>query len=862
MIKLTLRGIRANLGRLLLTLLSVVVGVSFVSGSFVLADSLRSLFDQVAEDSFAAIDANIRVIPDDLTANSPELPRFSDELVEQVAGLPEVGAVEPGLFVFEKLYTVDENGEALRPQGPPVFSGSWDNESGLSPFRILGEGTGPVGDQIAIDLTQAESGGFKVGDTVPVAAPAGEILDFELSAIVDFGDGGSAGAYFLLFDLPTAQRLLQAEGEIDSIAVGAAGGVSTPDLMAAIEPLLADELEVVSSETVINEQQDAFGGFIDIFGNVLLGFAIVVLFVSTFIIYNTFAILVGQRTRQLGLLRSIGASGAQIRTIVLFEAVVIGLVASLIGLFGGLGVATFLKGLLNTNGGAFPEGPLEIRTRTIIVVFVVGLLVTVVSALLPAIRASRVSPLEAIQGGGQKERSLTYRVVAGNIVAVPGLGLLGVGMFASFDSISGRLTALGFGAALTFIGVAMLSALFASQTTQLLGKVVLAPGNLLRFLRSSQGPNPRKTVAEIGVLNAARNPQRTTATATALMIGLALISGVAVLTSSLLATLDGLLEDAFSADLFVFEENQGLDFSAAVVDQLDALPEVADAAATIGVPVFLDDTRETIVAFDTDSGTSAVNYGVVEGPVELSDSGISVYQPEAEKRGIGLGDTVKVEFAGGVERTLTVESIFDDNAVVGESFIVDRPMLVDLIGLDTVQFVSVIYADVDGAEARKAVEAVTDNFPQLGTQDNTEIKEQANDQIAGLRAVIFGVLMLCVVVAFIGIINTMTLSILERIREIGLLRAVGMTRRQLRASIRTEAIVVSIFGALLGILTGVLLGVASVVAIPDYVIERVSVPWVELLIYLVVGGMLGLLSAFFPARRAAKLNVLDAISYE
>jgi ABC-type antimicrobial peptide transport system permease subunit len=1016
MVKLVWRGILANLGRLALTLVSVVLGVAFVSGSFVLADSLRSIFNQIGEDAFAGVDAQIRAVEPEIQSSDTQLLRFDDSIIDDVKALPEVGYAEGGLFAFEQTYSLDEDGQPIRPLGPPVFTGSWEGPSPVSGYSLI-EGEAPAGQQVALDKAQVENGGFTVGDQVTMAIQTGAPEEFELSAIIDFGDGGTAGAYFNLFDLETTQRVIGSEGVVDSIVVSATDGTDEDDLLTAIGAVLPDDLEVVTGETVIGEQQDAFGEVVGIFGNVLLGFAIVVLFVSTFIIYNTFAILVGQRTQQLGLLRSVGASAGQIRFMVLFESVIIGIVASIIGLFGGLGVAWLLKQLFSTGGNSFPDGPLELQTRTIIVVVVVGLLVTVLSALIPAIRASRVAPLEAVRDGGRKERSMRFRLIAGAVVLLPGLIALGIGMFGNVDDTAGRLGLIGIGAALTFIGVSMLSALFAGEVVSWIGRptfvpmasfygglilvvlgvsVILSalglvvqgfaadsifPQGLLWFLGAvisvalgavfvlAGGPtvvdgirpagrladriagrSPGKpalrviggslvillsalviliglglfaqgltadgagarigfflggiAVAVVGYLiamaglalvvaglrtgqelaggtkrylagtaqpsliriardNASRNPQRTAATSTALMIGLALITGVAVLTASLLATFDSLLEDALTADLFIFEEQQQVDFSPLLVDELNALPETEAVAAFAGVEMRIDDEVVGVAAFDTATGDAVVNVGVTDGTPEISTAGVGVFTDVAAEKDLSVGSTVPVEFEDGFTTELTVEAIYDDKSVANSDWIVNRELSRDHVDADVVSFIGVTFPDgADVTTSRAAVEAVSADFPQLTVQDNTEFQEQVEGQVTQLQIVINGLLVLCLVVAFFGIVNTMALSVLERTREIGLLRAVGMTRDQLRSTIRSEALVVSVFGALLGVVMGLLLGWAAVVAIPDSFISEVGIPWVQLAIYVIVGAVIGLVAAYFPARRASQLNVLDAISHE
>ncbi len=837
------RGVRANLGRLALTLISVFLGVAAVSGSFVLADSLRTIFNQVAADSFAGVDAQVRRVG----ANEGDvLPRFDASVLERIQELPGVEFAEGGLFAFEQAYALDADGEIVRAPGPPVFTVSWVGPSPVSALTLL-EGEAPTGQQVALDQAQTTAGGFELGDQVSIAQPDGEIVEYELAGIVDFGNGGTAGAYFLVFDLPTTQRLLGADSLVDSIVVN---GGSTPsdELLAQIEAVLPDDLEVVSGEAVVQEQQDAFGGFIDIFGNILLGFAIVVLFVSTFIIYNTFAILVTQRTRQIGLLRSIGAGRNQVRFLVVFEAVLVGLIASTLGLVGGLGVAQLLKWLFS-QGGGFPDGPLQLLPRTIIASFVVGLAVTTLSALIPALRAARVAPLEAIRNGGPRERSRRWKTTAGAVVLVPGLTALLAGMFLSIDSTTNRLTLIGVGGALTFIGTSMLSALFAGPVAEFLGRPVSA-------IRGVTGRIARD--------NASRNPQRTAATSTALMIGLALITGVAVLTSSILATFDRLLADALAADLFVFEEAQNLPFSASVVGDLNELDEVSLVSGFTTADVLIGEDETFIAAYDSAVGDQIVNMDVTDGDIQnLGTEGIAVLDDKASDLELGIGDSVAVTFDDGAETQLEVQAIFADASAVNSDFLIDRELNSAHATLDQVDFVGLRFAsDVDAAAGRAAVDSVLTGYPQLTAQDNAEFQEEIQGQISQLQVIVSGLLALCLVVAFFGIVNTMALSVLERTREIGLLRAVGMTQRQLKSSIYWEAAIVCLFGSGLGVVMGLLLGVAAVTAIPDEFISDIGVPWIQLVVFVVIGTVIGIIAAFFPAARAARLNVLDAISHE
>lgn len=838
--KLILRSIAASKGRLFLTMLSIIFGVAFVSGSFILADSLRSVFDKLSSDIFAGVDAVVRA-PEGEVSNSEDAPRFDESIALDLGQVDGVASIEPGLSGFEKVYTVDAEGEVVRPQGPPVLTISWAGPSDLSSFTLI-DGSAPTGQQVAIDTVQAEQGNFDVGDTIDVATPEG-IEQFELSATIEFG---SPGAMFVLFDLPTTQRVLGEPGRIDGIVLAAEDDVEPVELVANLQAEAPDGIEVVSAKTAEEETQAEFGEFITIFGNILLGFALVTLFVSIFIIYNTFAILVSQRKRQMGLLRAIGASGAQVRWMVLLESFVVGIIASIGGLFAGIGVASLLKWIFSQGGGAFPDGPLEIKLRTIIVVMVVGIFVTVVSAIAPALRASRISPLEALHDTGASERSMRFRIIAGSLVLIPGVILLTLGLLGTSGTTTGVLTLLGLGSVLTFVGVAMLSALFAGRVSALIG----APVEALRG-----------TVGRLSRDNASRNPQRTAATATALMIGLALITGVSVLASSIIATFNDLLEDSLTADVFVFEEAQGLSFSPRLVEDLDALEETGPVAGFIGLDAVLGDETVGVEAFDGDVAAQIIAIEVVDGVNTVEAGEVLVFEDKAEDLAISVGDTLDLAFEDGENETLAVVGVFAANSILEGDLFIDRSTARGHLTVDGVEFIGLKYADgVDGVDGRPAVEAVAADFPQLAVQDNSEFQEGLEDQIGQILIIINALLGLCLIIAFFGIINTMALSVLERTREIGLLRAVGMTRSQLRSSVRWEAVIVGVFGALLGVIMGVLLAYAGISALPAQFITQTAIPWVSLALYIALGGVLGVVAAYFPARRAAKLDVLEAIS--
>lgn len=830
-------------------LLSIVLGVSFVSGSFLTADSLRSIFSQITEVAFAGVDAQVRGVRGELSTGDEAI-RFSEDVVGQINALPEVEYAEPTLTAIFQVFTLDAAGELNRPQGPPVFAGAWAGESIVSAFSLK-DGRAPQGAEIAIDSTQAGNHDIAIGDMIQVSGPGlEELLDVEVSGIVTFGESEAlGGAYFNLVDLPTMQALMGSPNTIDGVQINAADGVASPQLLSAVSAALDSDtkLEVVAGSTVASEQSDDFNEIIDILGYVLLGFALVVLFVSIFIIYNTFAILISQRIRQFGLLRSIGATGSQLTSMVMVEALILGVVASIIGLFGGIGISWLLKFLFALGGGEFPDGPIVFKARTIIIVFVLGIGVTVGSAILPAILAQRIPALAALRdGAASSEGKRSRRILFGSIVLGVGVLLTLLGLFGSVDT-GPRLAALGFGSALLFIGVAMLSVLFASLATRVLGKPIeTAKGLTGRLARD----------------NASRNPQRTAATASALMIGLALITGVLVLTQSIRASLDNLLDDAIAADLFIYDDRQGFPFAGNALDQLEALPEIDAVAASANVKVNLDGTVYDASGFDLETRDSVLNPKLIEGTYNAGGQGVLVHSDAVADSGYVLGDSVSVTFEDDFIQDFEIVGVYDDNTLFdGNLWIFDRSVTAAHTNLDLVDFVGATFASgVDPEVAQNAASAAMGNFPQLAVEDNAQFKATQEGGINAILYLIFGLLALCILVAFIGIVNTMALSILERTREIGLLRAIGTSRKQLRSMVRWEAIIVGIFGAMLGVVLGIIIGYVAVSAIPDSFITEISIPWFAAIIFMIVGGILGMFAAIFPARRAANMNVLDAIS--
>jgi putative ABC transport system permease protein len=741
-----------------------------------------------------------------------------------------------------------------------------------------------------------------------MSTPDGE-RELELATIVDFPISG--GAYFVLFDLPTAQTLYGKEGVVDTIDLHRASGVSTDEMIAAVEEILPPEAAVSTQEELVDQFTADFEQIITILRNVLLAFAGVALFVSLFIIYNTFAILVNQRLHQIGMLRALGATKGQIRTGVVVEAIVVGIAGSVIGMAFGLVVAFLIKSAFQASGG-FPETNTVVLPRTIIVSLLVGVVATLVSALLPAFLAGRVSPVAAMRNEAPPRSSLTRRIVIGVVVLVVGLAMLALGLFGSDQEVATLLTELGAGAVLTFVGVAMLSVLFAGPIvsfvgrTPVLGTSLLALGVALPVLTFTVGEGVpdgvlgwitfvvKMLVSLLAVVtggsilvtalrhgrhfglggsaaglagqlarqNAARAPQRTAATATALTIGIALVSTVGVVGESLKSSFADTLDRAVTADLFIYDQETFGSFSGSLADEVEALDGVAAVSRFRSNQMRIGEDVVAVAAYNATTSDEIIDFNVSDGSTSgLLDGGVMIYRDVATERDLSVGDTVSVEFPDLQAEELTVAGIFEDNAVLNTPWVIDIGLYEQHVTIDDDMFVGVaLDEEADADQVKASVLALTAEIGSTTVEDNAEYLETAEGQVDQVITLINYMLSFALVVAFLGVINTIVLSVIERTREIGLLRAVGMSRRQVRATIRWESVIVCLFGALLGIALGVLFAWAAVTAIPDDIVASIAVPYESVLFAILLAALAGIVAAVLPARRAAKLDVLEAIA--
>ena len=846
-VTLARKSLRAHLGRSIFIAMSILAGVAFVSGSFILADSLKGTFDDLIDGLTGEIDLEVRsqLSVDELDAVRDPLPA---ELLDTVAAVPGVEVVEGSFARYAQM--IDPDGELVTTGGAPTLGVSWNAENALSGVELR-DGRAPNGmGEVAIDKATADRVGFDVGDPITIVFNSGQ-RDFTIVGLIGLGDSdGFVGATTSVFDTETAAVVLDGEGTFDTIDMKIAPGADFEEVRAAIAEVLPERVEVVTGEELAEETKDAIGEIVGLIGTGLLVFAVVTAFVAAFVINNIYGITIGQRLRELALLRAIGASPKQVRRLVVMEAIVVATVATIIGIFGGYLVAQGIIAAFNGAGGGFPPTPLLMKPRTVVVAAVVGVGITLLSVLVPAIRAARIPPVAAMRPEvGFSALSGSRRLILGAVVTTVGLAAFLVGIFVRPGGGAGLTILGGGGALLTFLGVASLSATVARPVSRFIG----AP---FQKLFGTAGQFARD--------NAARAPRRTARTASALMIGVALISAAAVFFSSFRDTFGRALDRAVTADYIVLDSDSFQPLSPEVAARLTDLPELSAVSPLRSIRGDVDDSTATFNAVDARNFPELVDVDVIDGSYDgLTDGGALVFSETAEDNGYGVGDEIPVTWQNGVESTLTVSGIFDDNSLTGNW----------LISIDTLEQVStqtpsdsIVLAKladgVDFPEATSAMRAAIEEFPQATVQTNGEFRQEQEDQINQILFLVTLLLLIAIVFSFLGIAITLALAVFERTREIGLLRAVGMSRRQLRRSVRWEAVIVALFGVAVGIVVGLIFGVALSYAVPNTVIDGITFPVSTLIIVVVVAVLAAVVAALYPAFKASRMNVLEAIATE
>ncbi len=851
MIKTTLKGIMGHKLRLLSTALSVMIGVGFIAGTYIFTDTINVTFTDLFDNVYAGQDVIVQS-QTEYSAGYEGPPPFDEQLLETVRAVPGVAAASGNADGFAVIY--DKNGDAIVPMGPPTLGGSWIEDPRLAGNTELREGRGPeTSGEVAIDAATAHDNDLQVGDTVTIQTPGG-VGQYQLVGIVGFGETDNvAGATYAAFILPEAQTLFGLEGELSSITVLGDEGIDPAVLRDRIAQALPQGLEAVTAADQSAEASAQLQESLGFLRTALLVFALVAVFVASFIIQNTFRIIVRQRQRELALLRAVGATGTQVVWMVVIEALLVALVASIVGIAFGFLISIGLTGIMSGIGFDMPSSTAPLAARTIIVSLAVGILVTVGAAVLPAIRASRIPPVAALRDTDIRLRmSPRRRIAVGLVSLLIGSVLIGFGLAGKVFGPLNELAMVGLGSLIVFLAVSMLS-------STVVKPIALALGLPLR--------RADRVTGSLAVDNSIRKPRRTATTASALMIGLALVAFFFVLGDSIKASTGAAIEHGLRADYVLSVDGFAGGFSPDLGNTLRENPDFA-AVTNLRVGYWDEDgTDQMLMGIDATTADQTIFLDIKQGSLDdLAAGGVFVYEGTADDEGWSLGDRIPMGFNTTGLQQVEIVGIYGEQNVVQSSFLVGLDFYEQNFsgyGTDTDFVLAVKTADgVSQQAARAALDAAAADYPNVTVRDQVEYRQSQEDQVNTFLVMFNALLILAVIIALIGITNTLVLSIFERTREIGLLRAVGMTRWQVRRMVLWESIIVAIIGALLGIVVGLVFGAAVTSALGDQGITELSIPLVQIIGLVVFGALVGVVASIAPSRKAAKLNVLEAISYE
>ncbi|MEN1974790.1 ABC transporter permease [Cellulomonas olei] len=846
--RVALRGIRAHLVRFLLSLLAVALGVAFVAGTFSLREMMSSTFDGIV-DAAAPGDAYVRVPPAEgasVTDGSSVGAGVPRELATEIADLDGVAHAIPE--IQGSIVLVGSDGTAVQSTQAPSFAFPYVTDD---PSIDMVEGRGPErAGEVALETNTLESSGFDVGDST-TAVIAGQVTDVTIVGSFDLG-GPMAGATIVVVDPDTGYGLFAPDGNVNDIAVYAADGTTPDDLVAEVRQVVPSGLEAVSGQQLRDENKAEIGEMLGFVTTFLLVFAGIALFVGAFIISNTFAMSVRQRMREFALLRAVGASPLQVFASILVQAAVVGLLGSAVGVAGGLGLVQVLKVGLEAVGMDL-AGEIPVDGATIGVSLVVGTVVSVLAAAVPARRAALVPPVEAMRDDVTvPERSMRVRAVIGTVLTALGVAGVVTAMVRPESDAAG--TVLGVGAAAVLLGVLMLAPSLARWVVGALA------WPFVRLLRP---------VGRLARGNVVRNPRRTANTAGALMVGMALVGGVSVIAVSTQESVAGVVESQLHGDLVL--QSATREVPAGAVADVEALPEVgtADPFAFAPLPVGEqggDDEAVVYVAgLAADLFDRAIDVETVDGDVSaaLADGGAIVKESDAETHGWQVGGTLTVQGLTG-DRDVRVGAVFSSN-VVGAPVVVPTAVLDDLVPAEQQSIDTVLVDAAPGvgvAELQDAVAAAVSPYVVVSVMTQDEFVSTLADQVNQVLVILYALLGLSVVIAVLGIVNTLALSVIERTREIGLLRAVGLGRLQLAGTVTVESVLTAVFGTVVGLGVGVALASALPTVYASDGLSELVIPWGNLLGMLALAVVVGVLAALWPATRAARMKVLDAVSYE
>jgi putative ABC transport system permease protein len=884
MLRVALKGLLGRKLRAVLTAIAIVLGVAMVSGTYVLTDTIKKGFDTIFTVSYKNADAVISGKTSFGGQSTTTPPSFPQSVLARVRALPTVSQAVGDVSDVARL--VGRNGKVLSGHGAPSlgFSVNPDSDQRFNPLTLV-SGRWPQGpNEIAIDEATASKHGYAVGDSIGVQA-IGPIRTLRITGIARFGAVSSiGGATLAIFDLPTAQQLFGKVGRLDSIRVAASSGTSQPRLLASVRSVLPKNTQVRSGTQQAKKDASETSSFLSFLQKFLLAFGFVALFVGAFVIVNTLSITIAQRTREFATLRTLGASRRQVLVSVIAEGLAIGILASLLGLVLGLGLAKGLNALFVAVGIDLPKSGTVFATRTVVVSLLIGIVVTLIASLWPAIRATRVAPIAAVREGAVLPPSRLSQYMWLIALVIGGVGVAGLlyGLFGSGVTTTQRLTMLGVGVLLLFIGVALMAPPLIrplarivdpiATWTVVLISIVLFPFSLLVWgvrkviRRDAEFPGvlPSWNVNRLASQNSQRNPRRTASTAAALMIGLALVTFVAVLAAGLKSSFEDAVNKEFHGDYALTSENG---FTPTDITSAVALRKVPGVTTVAGVRAGQGK------AFGKTFGITAVDPGISrvltlewkdgsQSTLErLGRDGAVIDDGFAKKHHLGIGSPIRMLTPYGRTIPLRVAGIFKPPkggspfgtiTMSAATYDAAYPQPRNVYAFVNVR------GGVNDANTATLSHALA-QFPDAKIQTEAQFKKQQEQGINILLNLLFVLLGLSVIVSLFGIVNTLVLTVFERTRELGMLRAVGMTRRQVRRMIRHESVVTALIGAALGIPIGILLALLVGQAI-NFV--AFAIPTGQLIIFVVAAIVAGLVAAIFPARRASRLNVLEALQYE
>ncbi|GAA2722588.1 MULTISPECIES: FtsX-like permease family protein [Streptomyces] len=837
MFRTALRNVLAHKARLLMTVLAVMLGVAFVSGTLVFTSTISDAFQKSSEKGFTGVDVAIE--PRHKEEGRPgATARLSQELLDKAAKVPGAASATGTVSGFAAI--ADKKGKLVGEGFDSTGSNYYPGAGGKDPRYPLKSGRAPQNaGEIALDAKTAERAGYKVGDTVRISID-GPVLSEKLTGVFTTDDGNvSAGGSLALFDTATAQQHYAKPGEFSRIDVKAAAGTSQAALKTSLTKVLPKNAEATTAKELADEQSRVIAQGMDGMRSVLLVFAGISLFVGIFIIANTFTMLVAQRTKELALLRAVGASRRQVTRSVLIEAIVVGAVAGALGLLAGIGIGAGLRSLLNSTGATIPDGPLVVSPSTIVTSLAVGVLVTKLAAWLPARRAAKIPPVAAMNSvhAVATTKSLVVRNSIGGALTAAGAALV---------LTATSSTMMGIGAALVLVGIFVL--------TPLLSRPVIAAAAPVLRLFGISGKLARQ--------NAVRNPRRTAATASALMIGLTLITGLTVIAGSVQQAIDKMATSSLKAD-YVVSMASMTPLSPDVAKKLAAHPDVTAASPLRSSPARIDGEHQSLTGVDGRTIGKLTGLEFTAGSF-AGLSGDKVVMDDATARSYHwkLGSSLDVTYEDGTKGRLSVSGIYKGNDLMRGVWIDKEALAPHQSQIDDRQVMIKTKGGATEATKDRLAKALGDN-PAIQIQTKQDISDNISKAIGLLLNMLYGLLGMAVVVAVLGVVNTLAMSVFERQQEIGMLRAIGLDRKGIKRMVRLESLVISLFGGVMGVGLGVFFGWAA----GDLIKKALStyelvLPWGSMAVFLLLAALVGMLAALWPARRAAKLNMLAAIKAE